>query len=133
MKKSVKMLVALVIIIVVGIGGFAMHQHKEKEKMIAIATSKEAKKVYEEHLKKQDSNAFSETGFVQSYEVDQNSLEYNPMGGLMVSLVINNDKNMIVDFNLIDNGDGTYSSAYYGSSPKFWKTRDSYKQELVDE
>ena len=67
--------------------------------MIAIATSDEAKKVYEEYLKKEDPYAFTEKGFVHSYQVKIDSLSYNPMGGLMVSLIINDDDEMLVDYN----------------------------------
>ncbi|MFC3928207.1 DUF1310 family protein [Streptococcus caprae] len=118
MKKSVKMLVALVIIVVVGIGGFAMHQHKEKEKMIAIATSEEAKKVYEDKFRREDALALTEKGVIRSYCIDENSLEYNPMGGLMVRVIVNQDSKSYINFNLIDNGDDTYHSAYYVISAK---------------
>ncbi|MFC3928209.1 DUF1310 family protein [Streptococcus caprae] len=121
MKKSVKMLVALVIIVVVGIGGFAMHQHKEKEKMIAIATSKEAKKVYEDKFRRDDPKALTKDGIIRSYKVDEDSLDYNPMGGLMVNVILNEDASSIVGFNLIDNEDGTYFSAYYTESPNYYK------------
>ena len=125
-RKLMWVLVSILGIIGIVIGGFIMHQHQEKQKMIRIATSKEAKKVYEEYLKKEDPNAFTEKGFVHSYQVDEKSLDYNPMGGLMVTLIINEDKEMLVDFNLIKNTDSTYSSAFYGSTPKFWKTRNRY-------
>ena len=96
-------------------------QHKEHEKMVAIATSEEAKKVYEDFIKERDPNAFEEDGIIQSYEVDTNSLEYNPMGGLMVNIIVNEDDDMDISYNLIDNGDGTYHSAFYTVSPKLSK------------
>ena len=103
-----------------------MHQYQKKQEMIAIATSDEAKNVYEEYLKKEDPYAFTEKGFVHSYQVKLDSLSYNPMGGLMVSLIINDDEEMLVDYNLIGGSDGDYTSAFYGSTPKFWQTRDKY-------
>ena len=117
MKKGMKIAVGILLIIGIGIGGFAYMQHKEYEKMVAIATSEEAKKVYEDFIKERDPNAFEEDGIIQSYEVDTNSLEYNPMGGLMVDVYLNGKKNIYISYNLIDNGDGTYHSAYYIGSP----------------
>lgn len=92
-------------------------QHKEHEKMVAIATSEEAKKVYEDFMKKRDPNAFEEDGVIQSYEIDTTSLKYNPMGGLMVDVYLNGKQNIYISYNLIDNEDGTYHSAYYIGSP----------------
>ena len=95
-----------------------MHQHQEKQKMIQIANSKEAKKVYERKIKKEDSKAFTSTAIIKTYKIDENSLEYNSMGGLMVTIIINGNNKLSIDFNLIDNGDGTYHSAYDGISAK---------------
>ncbi|WP_273451170.1 DUF1310 family protein [Streptococcus ferus] len=118
MKKGLKVLICLLAIIGIGVGGFAVHQHQEKEKMIKIATSEEAKKVYEEFIKKRDPKAFTEEGVIQTYEVDESSLKYNPMGGLMVVLIINKNQELDISYNLVDKGDGTYYSAFYTISPK---------------
>ena len=91
-----------------------MHQYQKKQEMIAIATSDEARKVYEEYLKKEDPKALTEEGIIKSYEIDKEKLSYNQMGGLMVRLFVNGKEDLRMNFNLIDNGDGTYSTAYYG-------------------
>ncbi|HEM3541739.1 DUF1310 family protein [Streptococcus suis] len=121
MKKVMKIIIGILLIIGIGIGGIGYMQHKEHEKMVAIATSEEAKKVYEDFMKKRDPNAFEEDGVIQSYEIDTNSLKYNLMGGLMVQVTVNNDSAMYMDFNLIDNGEGSYHSAYKGVSAKLSK------------
>ena len=120
MRKKKLMWVFISILAVIGmtVGGWAMHQHQEKQKMIQIANSKEAKKVYERKIKKEDSKAFTSTAIIKTYKIDENSLEYNSMGGLMVTIIINGNNKLSIDFNLIDNGDGTYHSAYYGISAK---------------
>ncbi|HEL2041672.1 DUF1310 domain-containing protein [Streptococcus suis] len=117
MKKGLKIIIGILLVIVIGIGGIGYMQHKEHEKMVAIATSEEAKKVYEDFMKKRDPNAFEEDGVIQSYEIDTTSLKYNPMGGLMVDVYLNGKQNIYISYNLIDNGDGTYHSAYYIGSP----------------
>ena len=72
-------------------------------------------------IKKEDPNAFTDSAIIKSYKIYEKSLDYNPMGGLMVTIIINDDEKLSLDFNLIDNGDGTYHSAYFGISPELGK------------
>ena len=121
MNKGMKLLIGILLVIGIGIGGFIYMQHREHEKMVQIATSKEAKKVYEDYMRTKDPNALTNEGVIKSYEIDEDSLDYNPMGGLMVTLIINNKTELEINYNLIDNKDGTYSSAYYAYSPELSK------------
>ena len=109
---SILVLIGLVII------GFSMHQHQKKQEMIRIATSKEARKVYEEHMRTNDPNALTREGIIQSYEIDTETLEYNPMGGLMVRLYFNNNKELDFHFGLIKKDNGDYETYGYTVSPK---------------
>ena len=109
---SILVLMGLVII------GFSMHQHQKKQEMIRIAISKEARKVYEEHMRANDPNALTREGVIQSYEVDTETLEYNPMGALMVRLYFNNNKELDFHFGLIKNDNGEYETYGYTVSPK---------------
>ncbi|MEX2804348.1 DUF1310 family protein [Streptococcus sp. H31] len=117
-KKIKRILFSIAALIGIGLGGFAVYQHHEKQKMIEIATSKEARKVYEKHMRANDPNALTEDGIIKSYEIDKDSLEHNPMGGLIVDILVNNDAEAYLSFNLVDNGDGTYHTAYYIVSAK---------------
>ena len=110
----------LSILVVTGliIIGFSMYQNQKKQKMICIATSKEARKVYEEHMRENDPNALTREGVIQSYEIDTETLEYNPMGGLMVRLYFNNNKELDFHFGLIKNNNGDYETYGYTVSPK---------------
>jgi hypothetical protein len=109
---SILVLIGLVII------GFSMHQHQKKQEMIRIATSKEARKVYEEHMRANDPNALTREGVIQSYEIDTETLEYNPTGGLMVRLYFNNNKELDFHFGLIKKDNGDYETYGYTVSPK---------------
>ncbi|MGQ7513450.1 DUF1310 family protein [Streptococcus suis] len=51
MKKVMKVIIGILLVIGIGIGGIGYMQHKEHEKMVAIATSEEARKVYEDFMK----------------------------------------------------------------------------------
>ena len=110
----------LSILVVTGliIIGFSMYQNQKKQKMICIATSKEARKVYEEHMRENDPNALTREGVIQSYEIDTETLECNPMGGLMVRLYFNNNKELDFHFGLIKNDNGDYETYGYTVSPK---------------
>ena len=120
-KKSMIILISILAVIGIAIGGCSMHQYQKKQEMIAIATSDEARKVYEHFMKSKDPNAFTNAGVIQDYVVDESSLDYNPMGGLVVSVVINKDNELNINYNLIENKDGSYHSAYYSTSPKLSK------------
>ena len=116
-KKLMWSFISVLVVIGMAVGGWAMHQHQEKQKMIQIANSKEAKKVYERGIEYENSKAFSD-GLIKTYKIDEDSLKYNPMGGLMVTVIINGKKELTVGYNLIDQGDGSYDSAYYTYSPE---------------
>jgi len=49
-KKSMIILFSILAVIGIAVGGYSMHQYQKKQEMIAIATSDEARKVYEEYL-----------------------------------------------------------------------------------
>ncbi|NQH99426.1 DUF1310 family protein, partial [Streptococcus suis] len=70
MKKVMKVIIGILLVIVIGIGGIGYMQHKEHEKMVAIATSEEAKKVYEEYLRMEEPAALTKEGKIRTYEVE---------------------------------------------------------------
>ena len=117
-KKSMIVLFSILAVIGITIGGWSMHQYQKKQEMIAIATSDEARKVYENHMKANDPKALTEDGIIKSYDIDTETLEYNPMGGLMVRIYFNKDKELDFHFGLIKDNSGSYESYGYTVSPK---------------
>ena len=117
-KKSMIILISILAVIGITIGGCSMHQYQKKQEMIAIATSDKAKKVYENHMRVNDPKALTEDGIIKSYDIDTETLEYNPMGGLMVRIYFNNDKELDFHFGLIKDNSGNYESYGYTVSPK---------------
>ena len=117
-KKSMIVLFSILAVIGIAVGGWSMHQYQKKQEMIAIATSDEAKKVYENHMRANDPKALTEDGIIKSYDIDTETLEYNPMGGLMVRIYFNNDKELDFHFGLIKDNSGNYESYGYTVSPK---------------
>lgn len=117
-KKSMIILFSILAVIGIAVGGCSMHQYQKKQEMIAIATSDEAKKVYENHMMANDPKALTEDGIIKSYDIDTETLEYNPMGGLMVRIYFNNDKELDFHFGLVKDNSGNYESYGYTVSPK---------------
>ena len=117
-KKSMIILISILAVIGIAVGGCSMHQYQKKQEMITIATSNEAKKVYENHMRANDPKALTEDGIIKSYDIDTETLEYNPMGGIMVRIYFNNDKELDFHFGLIKDNSGNYESYGYTVSPK---------------
>ena len=120
-KKSMIILFSILAVIGITVGGCSMHQYQKKQEMIAIATSDEAKKVYESHMKALDQNALTDDGVIKSYEIDNESLYYNPMGGMEVTVYVNHDKDLEFQFGIIKDNEGILKSSGYIYSGKLAK------------
>ena len=105
-------LFSILAVIGIAVGGCSMHQYQKKQEMIAIATSDEARKVYESHMKALDQNALTDYGVIKSYEIDNESLYYNPMGGMEVTVYVNHDKDLEFQFGIIEKDKKLKSGAY---------------------
>ena len=123
MKKKKWWLIPLIgILILLGIGGKLVIDKQNKaeklqKEMIEVVKSEEAKQVVEEGLKNLDSKALTPEGVIQSYEIDYDSIEHNPMGGINVTVYVNNNKSLYIRKTLnksnhlpIEGGGGGYSS-----------------------
>ncbi|MBF2630505.1 DUF1310 family protein [Listeria seeligeri] len=101
MKKKWIITLGIVVTIILVLGvKFYMDEKKLDEKMIKVVYSDEAKEVFENDIKLIDSKAFTKEGIIQSYEVDKGSIEHNPMGGIIVTLVINKDDTLKLTYTL---------------------------------
>lgn len=60
----------------------------------SIAQSKEAKTAIEKMLKGLDEKALTPEGEIKSYKIDDNYTHRNPMGGVSVKIVINEDESL---------------------------------------
>ena len=74
-------------------GGMLVKNHLDfQNEMVRIVHSKEVEKLIEEELKASDPNALTPKGKIQSYEIDDKTIEHNPMGGIMFEVIINGNK-----------------------------------------
>ncbi|EHK9343302.1 DUF1310 domain-containing protein [Listeria monocytogenes] len=91
--------IAIMIISVLGIK-FYIDEEKLNKEMINVVYSDEAKEAFDKDLKGMDSKAFTEEGKVHSYEIVRESIRRNPMGGINVELIINNDSEMDIEYTM---------------------------------
>ena len=77
-----------------------MDSKQLQKEMVTVVKSDEAKTIFEKSLRNLDPNALTPKGVIQSYEIDDDSIKHNPMGGINVTLYVNNDKQLEVNFTL---------------------------------
>lgn len=101
-RKNRRRLIFSVIVVglLVWIGSKVKEHLEFQEEMIQIVHSKEVEKLIEEELKASDPNALTPKGKIQSYEIDDETIGHNPMGGIMFRIIINGDKEITKNFGL---------------------------------
>ena len=96
------------------LGGCSMlNSRSEKEEMIRIAEGKKAQRAIEELLRQEDPKALTEEGIIKEYSINKNELDYNPMGGLIVELIINDDPELTITTTLVEESDGKLEHTGY--------------------
>lgn len=96
------------------LGGCSMlNSRSEKEEMIRIAEGKKAQRAIEELLRQEDPKALTEEGIIKGYSINKNELDYNPMGGLIVELIINDDSELTITTTLVEESDGKLEHTGY--------------------
>ncbi len=74
-------------------GGLLVKKHLDfQHEMVQIVHSKEVEQLIEEELRGLDPNALTLKGKIHSYEIDDKTIEHNPMGGIMFDVTINGNK-----------------------------------------
>ena len=101
-KKNRRRLVFSVIVVglLIWIGSKVKDHLEFQQEMVRIVHSKEVKELIVHDLKQKDPDAFTEKGRIQSYEIDDKTIEHNPMGGIMFRIIINGDKEITENFGL---------------------------------
>ena len=114
MKKS-KFIVLVMILFGLSLGGcsFFNGQSAKKQEMIQIAESKKMKVAIENMLKKLDPKALTPEGKIKSYKIPKDDLDYNPMGGLMIKIIINDNEDLLLNTTIQeDSTTGEYEETY---------------------
>ena len=101
-KKNRRRLIFSVIVVglLIWIGSKVKDHLEFQQEMVRIVLSKEVEKIVIENLKQKDPFAFTEKGKIQSFKIDDETIEHNPMGGIMFRIIINGDKEITENFGL---------------------------------
>ena len=92
-------------------------QSTKKREMIQIAESKKMKLAIENMLTKLDSKALTPEGKIKSYKISKDDLDYNPMGGILVKIVINNDEKLVLSTTIQEDATTKkYEETYFGET-----------------
>ena len=97
-RKIIKGIVAVLILIGLVIGGIKIMQQVQYYEMIQTVKSEEVKNIIEHNLKLRHASALESGDVIQSYQIDVDSIEHSPMGGIIFKVYINNDKQLYVHF-----------------------------------
>ena len=118
MKKRYSLVVIMILLSLL-LGGCSLmtDQSTEKQEMIQIAESQKMKVAIENMLTKLDSKALTPEGKIKSYKISKDDLDYNPMGGLLVKIVINNDEKLVLSTTIQEDATtGKYEETYFGET-----------------
>ena len=96
-------LASLLVIVGLSIGGYKVMKKVEQDEMVRIVESEEVKEIIEDYLNYIDGKAFTNKGVIQSYEIDTESIQHNPMGGINFSVYVNEDNELYVRYTLEKN------------------------------
>lgn len=123
MLKKILIGIPLVVLAVVGLIGGKMYL--EENKIVSIVKSDEAKEVIEKMIREEDNKALTPEGKIKTYKIDFDKVKRNPMGGINIYIIINDDPDMILDTTLHKGTRGEkYETGARGISPKLAKLID---------
>ena len=99
-KKLIKVLLGLLVGVGVIIGSYKVMEVVQNNEMNHIVKSEEVKEIVENYLKYLDADALTDKGKIVSYQIDEASIEHNPMGGIMFTVFLNDDSELYVRMTL---------------------------------
>ena len=117
-----KFLVATITSILLLIGFVVGNIYYEKYKIEHIVKSDDGKEAIEIMLRGIDDKALTSEGKIKTYKVEYDKVKKNPMGGINVYLIINDDLEMELNTILVKGTQGKkYEAGAPGRSPKLYK------------
>ena len=107
MKKLLKrismVLISILAVTALTIGGYKIMKQIEHDEMIKIVKSEEVKKIIEDYLNHIDKKALTNGGVIQSYKIDEKSIQHNPIGGINFSVYVNGNSELYIRYTLEKN------------------------------
>ena len=119
LKKALKGLLIVLLLIIGAAGLICGKEYIESKRIEHIVKSDDGKEAIENMLKKMDSKALTPEGKIKSYKIDFDQVDKNPMDGINIYLIINDDPEMMLNTTLEKGTQGKkYETGAKGISPK---------------
>ena len=125
MKKVLKGILIVLLLIIGAVGLICGKEYIESKRIEHIVKSDDGKEAIENMLKKMDNKALTPEGKIKSYKIDFDKVGKNPMGGIYILLIINDDPDMRLNTTLVRGTQGEkYKTGAIVISPKLSKIID---------
>ena len=125
LKKILKGILIVLLLIIGSVGLICGKEYIESKRIEHIVKSDDGKAVVESMLKDIDDKALTPEGKIKSYKINFDKIEKNPMGGINLYLIINDDPDMRLNTTLVRGTQGEkYKTGAIVISPKLSKIID---------
>ena len=122
MKKVLKGILIILLLIMAIVGFMWGKEYMGNKEIENIVKSDEGKEAIEIMLRGIDDKALTSEGKIKTYKIEYDKVKKNPMGGINVYLIINDDPEMELNTILVKGTQGKkYEAGAPGRSPKFHK------------
>ena len=122
LKKILKGILVVLLLITGTVGLICSKEYIESKRIEHIVKSDEAKQVIEKMIREEDDKALTSEGKIKTYKIDFDKVKRNPMGGINIYIIINDDPEMVLDTTLHKSTRGDkYETGARGISPKLDK------------
>ena len=125
MKKALKGILVVLLLIIGTVGLILGKEYIESKRIEHIVKSDDGKEAIENMLKSMDGKALTPEGKIKTYKIDFDQVEKNPMGGINIYLIINDDPDMRLHTTLVrGTREEKYKTGAIVISPKLSKFID---------
>ena len=125
LKKALKGILIVLLLIIGSAGLICCKEYIESKRIEHIVKSDDGKEAIENMLKSMDDKALTPEGKIKSYKINFDKIEKNPMGGINLYLIINDDPDMRLNTTLVRGTQGEkYKTGAIVISPKLSKIID---------
>lgn len=119
MKKILKGTLIVILLIIGVVGLICGKDYIESKRIEHIVKGDEVKKAIESMLMDIDDKALTPEGVIKSYKIDYGKVRKNPMGGINIIIIVNNDDELFIETTLSKySQNGNYETGGLGVSQK---------------
>ena len=119
MKKILKGTLIVILLIIGVVGLICGKDYIESKRIEHIVKGDEVKKAIESMLMDIDDKALTPEGVIKSYKIDYGKVRKNPMGGINIIIIVNNDDELFIETTLSKySRNGNYETGGLGVSRK---------------